>query len=554
MSDQKDTIYIDIDDEITSIIDKVVSSNKKIVALVLPKRASVLQSVVNMRLLKRASDEAGKSLVLITSEASVMPLAGAVGLYTAKTLQSKPFIPDSGVVAATTEDLTYPDNDDVDTSKPVGELAGSPEEEAIEVDNDDNEKSSTSSGATKVKDKKPKKDKKNKKFKIPNFDTFRKKLFLGLGIFILLAVGWYFAFYVMPKAKIVIKTDTTTTNVDVTFTADPAVKTVDQENKIVPAVVKESKKTSTQKVATTGEKNLGDKAKGSMIVTNCINDGESHTLPAGSAFSSGQFTFVTNEAVTLEPALFSGSNCKSDEFGLSETVGVTASTGGGSYNLSARTYTAAVSGITGSGSNMTGGTDKIVKVVSQQDVDTAKQKASEQNNTDGVKAEIQSDLTKEGYVPITETYASGEPVTTSTPAVGTEANEVVVNVVVTHSMLGAQKDGIKKLIEDQANKEIDPNKQMIIDDGMNGATYQVFDRQANGKTRLNVKSNVVAGPKLNADEIKKSVAGKRRGEAQEILKQPGVQDVEVIYSPFWVAKIPKDVNKITVVFEQSNGQ
>ena len=73
----KDTIYIDIDDEITGIIDKVTASNGKIVALVLPKRASVFQSIVNMKLLKRAADSEKKNLVLITSAAGFLPLAGA---------------------------------------------------------------------------------------------------------------------------------------------------------------------------------------------------------------------------------------------------------------------------------------------------------------------------------------------------------------------------------------------------------------------------------------------------------------------------------------------
>ena len=54
----KDVIYIDVDDEITTIIDKVRSSQSKILALVLPKRATTLQSIVNMKLLKRSADEA----------------------------------------------------------------------------------------------------------------------------------------------------------------------------------------------------------------------------------------------------------------------------------------------------------------------------------------------------------------------------------------------------------------------------------------------------------------------------------------------------------------
>src|SRR4051812_13479154 len=92
-ANEKDTIYIDIDDEITGIIDKVKGSNGKITALVLPKRAAVFQSIVNMKLLKRAADESGKHLVLITTEAGLLPLAGAAGIHVAKSLTSKPEIP-----------------------------------------------------------------------------------------------------------------------------------------------------------------------------------------------------------------------------------------------------------------------------------------------------------------------------------------------------------------------------------------------------------------------------------------------------------------------------
>src|SRR3954463_15431332 len=91
----KEVLYVDVDDEITSIIDKLENSSHKVVALVLPKRAASLQSIVNMKLLARSADSAGKSPVLITSEAALLPLAGAAGLHVAKNLQSKPEIPDA---------------------------------------------------------------------------------------------------------------------------------------------------------------------------------------------------------------------------------------------------------------------------------------------------------------------------------------------------------------------------------------------------------------------------------------------------------------------------
>jgi len=90
---KKDVIYVDIDDEITSITDKISKAKAPVIALVLPKRCPVLQSSVNIKILKRTTENIGKNLVLITSEASILPLAGTAGIYVAKTLQSKPAIP-----------------------------------------------------------------------------------------------------------------------------------------------------------------------------------------------------------------------------------------------------------------------------------------------------------------------------------------------------------------------------------------------------------------------------------------------------------------------------
>lgn len=551
MNDQKDTIYVDIDDEITSMIDKVVSSKKKVVALVLPKRATVMQSIVNMRLLKRASEEAGKSIVLITSEASVMPLAGAVGVYVAKTLQSKPIIPIEGQDMNGDEpDIGIEDADEteLDETKSVGELAGEPEEDSIEVDNDGDSVPGESIDAVV----KPEKVKKDRKLKIPNFDSFRKKLFIGLGLLLLFGFGWYYAFYVMPSAKITLKTDTTTTAVDLTFTANPAAKELDEANKIVPATVRESKKTNSQKTATTGEKNLGDKAGGKMtmkLTTDCVSP--LTDVPSGTTVSSDNLNFITQKKAKFSPPPTpEGGKCVFS----SNDVDVIAASGGGSYNLSARTYTVAgFPAVTGSGENMSGGSDKIIKIVSQQDLDTAKTKALE-GGTDSIKAEIVSELQKDGYIAVPETFAAGSPVVSSSPNVGDEANEVTVNVVTSYTVLGIEKESLKKLVESEAKKQIDISKQTISDDGLSTANYQLFDRKPNGETRLNLKTNIVTGAQLNAEDLKKQIAGKKRGEIQQILNIPGVKDLDIKFSPFWVNKVPKNPNKITITFEQNGGK
>src|SRR5688572_8007635 len=115
----KDVIYIDIEDDITAIIGKVKQAGTKIVALVPPKRAGVLQSVVNLKLLQKAAGSADKRVVLITNDHSLVALAAGLSLPVAKNLQSRPEVP---VV-----DMPKIDDEEVinGAELPVGEVATS---------------------------------------------------------------------------------------------------------------------------------------------------------------------------------------------------------------------------------------------------------------------------------------------------------------------------------------------------------------------------------------------------------------------------------------------
>lgn len=544
---KKDTIYIDVDDEITSIIDKVRSSGSGIVALVLPKRANVFHSIVNMRLLKRSADEAKKKIVLITSESGVMPLAGMAGIHVAKTPQSKPAIP----AAPQENDAPIDTNEDIadkkiDKNAPIGVLAGIPndnEEESIEVDNSSGEAAAAASVAKKEK---------GSKFKIPNFEKFRTRLFLGVAALVLLIVGWVFAAIVLPKAKITIKTDTTDVASNLTLTASPKAQELDKEKKIVPAITKEFKKTENTKVPATGEKDGGTKANGEVSLKNCTASVNSVTVPAGTGVSTAGLTFITQEEVTLPATSLNGlSQCTTP----TKDVSVLAQNAGDKYNLSEnRSFTVSgYSNITGVNEDpFNGGTTKIIKIVNQSDVDGAKQKILD-DNLQTSKGELSKLLKTDGYLPITDTHSSGNPTISASPKVGDEGSEVNVNVIVIYTMMGAKEESLKELVEEDINKNIDSSKQSILDNGLGQAVLQVIDKPASGDVKFTLQAQAKAGVAQNEEDIKKSVAGKKRGETQEIIQQrPGVKDVTVNYSPFWVFKTPSKQNKITIIFEQSN--
>ena len=258
----KDVIYIDVDDEITGIIDKVTSAQAKIVAVVLPKRANVFQSVVNMKLLKRRAEAAKKQLVLITSETSLMPLAGSVGLYVAKTLQSKPEIPEMPAPDAPLDDVgeAVPVDGgfdpDLAKDKPIGDLAVAASgvnaaaqmpEETIELDNTDAEPpapaagsggkdvAALAAGGATGKAGKHGKSKKDKKLKVPNFNRFRILLMLGGLVLILLVAAWYVAFNILPTAAVTITTSASSINSTPTLTLDTNATNLNETADTLPA-------------------------------------------------------------------------------------------------------------------------------------------------------------------------------------------------------------------------------------------------------------------------------------------------------------------------------
>lgn len=201
---------------------------------------------------------------------------------------------------------------------------------------------------------------------------------------------------------------------------------------------------------------------------------------------------------------------------------------------------------------MTGGTSKVVKVVSQLDIDGAKTRLLERLNT-AATTELKAQFVAENMIALEDTYGAGEPVVASTPNVNDEAAEVTVTVTISYTELGVRKDDIKTLVEESVNKQIDSSKQSIQDNGVDKATIRVLDKKSPEEAVFSVSTISVAGPQLDAEGIKKEIAGKKKGATiKAIESRPGIEEAEVTYSPFWVFSTPKRTNRITINFDQGN--
>lgn len=543
MQPKKDTIYLEAEDEITTVIDKMRSTKNSVVALVLPKQASVFQSVVNLKLLNRSAVKNGKKPVLVTSNQAIIKLAGLNGIPVAKSLNSKPEIP--AVIETSTEDQKSETPAEVVEEALVADAAGAAvlaqtvaEPDVIELDN-----TTPKSLPTTTK-------KLGKKIiKVPDFSSFRTKLFLAAALLVLLIVGAVFALVVLPKATILVKTDTKSVPADVQFTASTAVAELDDKNMIVPASLVDSTKSDSEVAPATGQKNIGDKASGTMTIVNCNKDDTTIGVPAGTVFSSGGFNFVTTEAVAVAASNFTGGGlCKRDK---SASVGVSATEPGDNYNVAARSYSTSNSDLSGSGSAMTGGTNNVVKVVSASDIAGAKDRLVGRSKTAALD-EMKTKLGEQSKKPLEQTLEEGEPKIEASVAAEAQADSVKVTVTTVYKMLGVREDDLKTLLDAAIKKTAGESEQNVQDNGMNAANYLLVEKKSIGEQKLSLKTVATVGPRIDSQEIANISAGKKRGEIEELLrKKEGVRDVTIEYSPFWVISTPKNASKIKVTLEQA---
>lgn len=539
---KKDVIYIDIEDDITSIIEKVKAAKEQVIALVPPKRAGALQSVVNLKLLQRTAKADEKRLVLITSDRSLTALASGVQIPVAKNLQSKPELAPVAALAVDDDDVINGDQ------LSVGEHAKAAPKTKKELDDLNAEKALAELEGEDNKAKDVKKNKKTPKgMKVPDFNKFRKWIIFG-GLALVALIGFLvWAIVYAPSATVTITAKTTEVGVDV-----PLVLTLDGESNIgsntLRPEVQESKKTDTIDFTATGEKEVGEKATGKLTLRNSA-DSDSISVPAGTRFSSGDYTFTSDSAATVPGARVSGGSIVAGE----ASVNVTAASIGADYNLPSRSYRSEVDGIAARGGNMSGGSKKTVKVVSDEDVTKAQESVKEQDQ-DAMKADLKKQFAN-GVIVIDESFAVNTGESQVSPAVGEEADNAKLTVETTYTILGLKKDEVNELLDATIGTEIEGrDDQRIYSNGADKISFSAYEQAQGGGLSVRLQTAGAIGPKIEDDKLAEEVEGMRYGEIQQKVEAiRGVENVNTEFWPFWVSSAPS-ADKVKVEFVLSNEQ
>lgn len=546
---KKDVIYIDIEDDITAIIEKLKESEQTIVALVPPKNTQVLQSVVNMRLLQKAADSVHKRVVLITGNESLAQLAASVRIPVAKNLQSRPEIAELKAPEAKGEEVINGEE------LPIGDLDAahnaSPQA-ALTVD-EPKVTAATPRPVAPAGPATPKTAKPKKRLSVPNFDTFRKKALLIGAAVILLGGFMYWALAVAPRARIEITAKTNAEQSLGSLTLKEGA-TLDEKAKLLPLTKQQVKKPTTVTFEATGKKEVGEKAIGTVRVRNC-DSGSSFTIDAGTvARSESGLRYVTTSAVTVPGFTGSASACRTTGSGAGvANVSVTAERIGAEYNIGPSNFE--ISGISGDiyASNQetfTGGSKQTITVVSDADVEKAKAQLAAQNS-DAIKADLIKQF-KGDVVIIKDSFMAHAAAPVSKPAVGEEAKSATLSAETTYTMVAMTKTDLDKVLTvDMLAAQDNPDTMKVYKTGSASIEFSNYAEAAEGVT-VQYKTTGQVGPKVEESDVAKSAVGKRAGEIQQELEaMDGISAAEVKFSPFWVSTAPKE-EKITVVFTVKN--
>lgn len=570
----KEVIYLEPEDDITDVLTKLQRAEQKLVALVPPKKATILRSAVNMKLIARTAKDCEKVAVIVTGDPAVIKLAMAARIPVAKTLQSRPMVPTPEMLQESKSSEQVIDEDLAEKSEksagnaqnpgksasnstskttktapetPEGTLDASDADGAVTLD-------LTDEGLAAAAEKGQKSAKSGKKSaksaqKVPSLEKYRKWIILGSVTGVLLIIFLVWAFVFAPAATITVAMRTTSENFSetVNFTTDINSENI-AEGRLFAHQQSYEQKYET-KVTATGEEDRGERATGELVLTksagasSVLVSGLSIDVPEGATFTAENGLTYTaimakSTAVNDFETDCSGSGL-SYTCSLTLTVPVQATAPGDNYNLNAESTWNSFSGASVSNPKaISGGTSNKVKVIAQSDVDQARDQLVSDHAEEG-KESLFSDLAEQNAVVIEPSYTSETTNTTATPAVGEEGDETTVSVTVKYAVYTVDEAKVESFIAEKMSLNDDQKLYSI------GSPY--FERFTNLEESARLKTVVAIGPVLTEDTILDRVKGVKIGEAQSILKSiNGVSSVEIAPSYFWVRSVPNDPNKITI--------
>ncbi len=345
------------------------------------------------------------------------------------------------------------------------------------------------------------------------------------------------AFLFLTKAEVAIYVEPNVLEKSAQVTADPKATQVDQSQNIIPATIVKTQAKGDAKGMATGNKEIGDPAKGQVVLYNKTD--------ASKSFSSGTILEgPTGLKFTLDGPVNVASRSAVEGgivFGKA-TTSVTASAIGPDSNLPAG-IEMKVSGQSDSSFNakvdqaLSGGTSKTVTVVTSDDQKKLKAQLLE-DLKEKAKSQLQQEVT-DGKKIVTDALTVVDSNFSFSKAVNDQTKEFSVNATVSFKGTAYSEPDLKSFVAKLVETNIPEGFEFDINDTETSA--DVSKIEPDGRLVFLAKYKAKLLPKVNTNDVKSKIKGKSIEEVSEQLKKMDhVIGSEIKLKPNW----PKPLNRL----------
>lgn len=369
-------------------------------------------------------------------------------------------------------------------------------------------------------------------------------------VIIAILVGWFF----FVKATVTIYVEPRSMDKATEVIADPGAKSVDETKKIIPGSLVETTINGSGKASATGKKDIGDPAKGKVIIYNKTNARKS--LSSGTTLvgpGNIKFTLEASINIASQSATTGADESTIITPGKSDSVGVTAVTIGPDSNLPAGTTLGVGSFAQGDvvakiDEAFAGGTSKTVTVVTSDD-----QKKLQAQILDDLKQKAAEDLkgkVKNGDKIIPDALAVVDGKYTFNKKVNDQAGEFSLDATVRFKGTSYSDTDLLTIVAKLVEIDVPANYTIDLLGSETRVDVEKVDNKS-GKVTFNAAFKAKLVPKLNTDDLRKQLRGKNAASVAELLKgMENVMSSEIKFTPSLpgpLARLPYLEKNITIL-------
>lgn len=505
------TIRAGQDEEISSILSKIIGCKVSRIFLIIPPKSLLFHSPINLRILKEEIDKYGIKLAIITSDETGRALSGKIGIECFCSMPKNIQINNTASSKKKPRILMHRQNR-------REEIIRSPEEVQI---------------------------KKSEKIYFSKISA----AFAAAGFFT--AAVLFFAIFSLPVASVIINSKTDAASKEIEIYIDPDLKEPDLAKKILPGKIVESKKGFSQIFSATGEKNIKNYSRGDIVIFNEW-DSSSHSFPKGAELvSESGKVFVSSQTFAV-PGFF---RLNGKDIAGQVKISAAAKEAGPDFNIQQQKFF--ISSLANSEkynkvygrsySPMSGGELKKEIFVSRDDIGKASEvlsKEAEKNLEEDLNI-----LNKDEVLVVSDFAENKFSEIKFSAKEGDIARQFSVKAELNKKVLAINKEILNNFLKSLMESD---NGSQNISLKENSAEISFLENK-NGILKAKAKVSISQPKNLEIEEIKKKILGKSESEAKKMLAGlAAANSISIKFWPFWSSNIPKNEDRVNVFLDINN--